>query len=116
MSKLASIRMVRDHREKVLRQVRDAAATTLNDGAAAVVLASSERADPKYVKSCNQGYWRADLLRTNGFDERMQGWGREDDELAARLFTQDANVRNVKLHFATRRAKFETKLPLAQAQ
>lgn len=37
-------------------------------------------------------------------------------ELAARLFTQDANVRNVKLHFATRRAKFETKLPLAQAQ
>ena len=49
-------------------------------------LASSERADPKYVKSCNQGYWRADLLRVNGFDERMQGWGREDDELGARLF------------------------------
>lgn len=37
-------------------------------------------------------------------------------ELAARLFTQDANVRNVKLHFATRRAKFETKLPLSQVQ
>jgi DNA-binding Lrp family transcriptional regulator len=37
-------------------------------------------------------------------------------QLAARLFTQDANVRNVKLHFATRRAKIETKLPLAQAQ
>ena len=32
--------------------------------------------------------------------------------LAARLFTQDANVRNVRLHFATRRAKFETALPL----
>ncbi len=37
-------------------------------------------------------------------------------ELAARLFTQDANVRNVKLHFATKRAKFETKLPLGHAQ
>lgn len=49
-------------------------------------LAISERADPKYVKSCNQGYWRTDLLRVNGFDERMQGWGREDDELAARCF------------------------------
>lgn len=49
-------------------------------------LATSERADPKYVKSCNQAYWRADLLRSNGFDERMQGWGREDDELGARLF------------------------------
>ena len=35
--------------------------------------------------------------------------------LAARLFTQDANVRNVKLHFATKCAKFETKLPLEQA-
>ena len=35
--------------------------------------------------------------------------------LAARLFTQDANERNVKLHFATKCAKFETKLPLAQA-
>jgi len=33
--------------------------------------------------------------------------------LAQRLFTQDANVRNVKTFFATRRAKFETKLPLA---
>ena len=36
--------------------------------------------------------------------------------LAARLFTQDANVRNVKLHFATRRAKFDTKLPLRHMQ
>jgi DNA-binding Lrp family transcriptional regulator len=35
--------------------------------------------------------------------------------LAARLFTQDANVRNVKLHFATKCAKFETKMPLTQA-
>lgn len=32
--------------------------------------------------------------------------------LTQRLFTQDANVRNVKAFFATRRAKFETKLPL----
>jgi len=33
--------------------------------------------------------------------------------LAQRLFTQDANVRNVKAYFATHRAKFDTKLPLA---
>ena len=32
--------------------------------------------------------------------------------LAQRLFTQDANVRNVRAFFATRRAKFETKLPV----
>lgn len=33
--------------------------------------------------------------------------------LAQRLFTQNANVRNVKAFFATHRAKFDTKMPLA---
>jgi DNA-binding Lrp family transcriptional regulator len=33
--------------------------------------------------------------------------------LSQRLFTGDANVRNVKAFFATRRAKFETRIPLA---
>lgn len=33
--------------------------------------------------------------------------------LSQRLFTADANVRNVKAFFATRRAKFDTKVPLA---
>lgn len=37
------------------------------------------------VKSCNQGFWREDLLRVNGFDEAMTGWGAEDKELCARL-------------------------------
>lgn len=32
--------------------------------------------------------------------------------LSQRLFTQDANVRNVKAFFATQRAKFETKLAI----
>ena len=36
--------------------------------------------------------------------------------LSQRLFTQDANVRNVKVFFATQRAKFETKLPIAHTQ
>jgi DNA-binding Lrp family transcriptional regulator len=33
--------------------------------------------------------------------------------LAQRLFTSDANVRNVKAFFSVRRAKFEPKIPLA---
>jgi DNA-binding Lrp family transcriptional regulator len=33
--------------------------------------------------------------------------------LAERLFTQDANVRNVRVFFATKRAKFDTRVPLA---
>ncbi len=35
--------------------------------------------------------------------------------LVERLFTQDANVRNVKTYFATHRAKFETRVPLPAA-
>jgi glycosyltransferase involved in cell wall biosynthesis len=37
------------------------------------------------VKSCNQGFWREDLLAVNGFNEEIVGWGFEDKELAARL-------------------------------
>jgi DNA-binding Lrp family transcriptional regulator len=35
--------------------------------------------------------------------------------LVQRLFTQDANVRNVKAFFSVKRAKFEPRLPLPQA-
>ena len=35
--------------------------------------------------------------------------------VAERLFTQDANVRNVRVFFATRCAKFGTQVPLRQA-
>lgn len=38
------------------------------------------------IKTCNQGWWRRDLIALNGFDERMLGWGREDEELALRAF------------------------------
>jgi N-terminal domain of galactosyltransferase len=37
------------------------------------------------VKGCNQGYWRADAVHVNGFDDTMLGWGCEDKEFAARL-------------------------------
>ena len=37
------------------------------------------------IKSCNQGFWRRDLLRVNGFNEAFEGWGPEDKELCARI-------------------------------
>lgn len=37
------------------------------------------------VMSCNTSFWRDDLLRVNGFDERMEGYGAEDRELVVRL-------------------------------
>jgi DNA-binding Lrp family transcriptional regulator len=40
----------------------------------------------------------------------MNTWG----ALVQRLFTQDANVRNVKTYFSVKRAKFEPRIALAQ--
>ena len=50
------------------------------------------------IKSCNQGFWRGDLLSVNGFDEEIRGWGSEDKELCARL--ENAGVRRQTLLFA----------------
>lgn len=49
------------------------------------------------LKACNLGVWREDLLRVNGFDEDMVGWGPEDKELCARL--EHAGVRRQTLLF-----------------
>ena len=49
------------------------------------------------VKSCNQGFWREDLVRVNGFNEDMVGWGPEDKELCARV--EHAGVRRQTLLF-----------------
>lgn len=54
--------------------------------------------DPlKGVRSCNMGFWLADAVRVNGFNERFVGWGREDSEFVARLV--NAGVRRRKLKF-----------------
>jgi glycosyltransferase involved in cell wall biosynthesis len=50
------------------------------------------------VKSCNQAFWRDDLLQSNGFDEDFAGWGSEDKELCARL--TNAGIRRQTLLFA----------------
>jgi glycosyltransferase involved in cell wall biosynthesis len=49
------------------------------------------------IKGCNQGFWRDDLVRVNGFNEAIEGWGPEDKELAARL--EHSGVRRQTLLF-----------------
>lgn len=50
------------------------------------------------VMSCNMSCWREDLVRINGFDERMEGYGAEDRELVARL--ENAGLRRRQLKWA----------------
>jgi glycosyltransferase involved in cell wall biosynthesis len=62
------------------------------------------------IKSCNMAFWRDDLLRLNGFNEAMTGWGREDTELAVRAFHMGLQRRDLRfsalathLHHRTRK-------------
>lgn len=41
--------------------------------------------DGGYVRGCNMAFWREDLLNVNGYNEEIQGWGREDSELSYRM-------------------------------
>lgn len=56
--------------------------------------------DPmRRTRGCNMAFWRDDIIRVNGYDEQIEGWGREDSELAARL--QHAGVRRRNLKFSS---------------
>ena len=48
------------------------------------------------IRGCNQAYWKRDLLQVNGFNEAFVGWGREDNEIAARLYNVGVHRRNLK--------------------
>jgi glycosyltransferase involved in cell wall biosynthesis len=61
------------------------------------------------IKSCNQGFWRADLVAVNGFNEQIKGWGPEDKECCARVVHSGVAARHVRfmaqavhLHHASR--------------
>ncbi len=52
--------------------------------------------DILYVRGCNMAFWREDLLKVNGYNEEMTGWGREDNELASRLINLGIEKRIIK--------------------
>jgi len=39
----------------------------------------------KSTRGCNFSFWKEDMLKVNGYNEAMIGWGLEDTELSARL-------------------------------
>jgi glycosyltransferase involved in cell wall biosynthesis len=48
------------------------------------------------IRGAHMAFWRDDLLRVNGYDEDIVGWGREDSELATRLINAGVARRNFK--------------------
>lgn len=49
------------------------------------------------TRGCNLSYWRKDFLAVNGYDEAMEGWGREDSEFVIRLLNK--NIKGKRLRY-----------------
>jgi len=50
----------------------------------------------KNTRTCNIAFWMEDLKAVNGFDNRYEGWGREDSDLTARLVKYGLKKRKLK--------------------
>lgn len=48
------------------------------------------------VKGCNMAFWKKDLIAVNGYDNTLQGWGHEDEELSWRLVNSGIRKKIVK--------------------
>ncbi len=48
------------------------------------------------TRGCNVAFWKSDLIAVNGYNEDIQGWGREDTELAVRLMNNGVGKRKLK--------------------
>lgn len=55
-----------------------------------------KKEDKLKMLGCNMAFWRKDVLRINGYDNNLQGWGYEDSELAARLINCNIKKRVMK--------------------
>lgn len=49
------------------------------------------------TRGCSMDFWKEDLELVNGYNEDIQGWGREDSELALRLQNAGIKRKNVVL-------------------
>ena len=48
------------------------------------------------IRGCNMAFWKEDLLKVNGYNEAITGWGSEDHELVCRLINNGVRKRTIK--------------------
>ena len=53
------------------------------------------------IRGCNMSFFKEDLVKVNGFEEEIQGWGREDSEIAVRLFNNGIGKKRLKFKALT---------------
>ncbi|MDP3433251.1 MAG: glycosyltransferase family 2 protein [Bacteroidota bacterium] len=52
----------------------------------------------KRLRGCHMAFWKEDLIKINGFDERYTSWGREDSDIAMRMM--HTGVKRINLKWA----------------
>tara|TARA_B110000008_G_C16936624_1_gene550832 strand:- start:450 stop:1247 length:798 start_codon:yes stop_codon:yes gene_type:complete len=50
------------------------------------------------IKSCNMSFFKEDSLNINGFNNKFEGWGREDSEFIVRMINSGINRKNVRFN------------------
>lgn len=54
----------------------------------------------KGIRGCNMSFYKKDLISVNGYNEDIVGWGREDSELAVRLYNNGLKRKDVKFRLS----------------
>ncbi len=49
------------------------------------------------IRGCNMAFWKDDAFKVNGYNEDIEGWGREDSEFVARLVNNGLYKRNLRV-------------------
>ena len=49
-----------------------------------------------YTKGCNMAFWKDDFVTVNGYNEKISGWGREDEELVIRFLKMNLRKQFIK--------------------
>ena len=57
---------------------------------------SSKNTSLEGTRGCNFSYWKQDLIKANGYNEDMKGWGKEDSELSIRLMNNGLQKHKLK--------------------
>lgn len=78
------------HLKKKYNAVRSRPLSLLND------LWQRSGKNIHYVLGCNMAFWKKDLLKVNGYNEAFSGWGKEDNDIAARLINAGVRLRFLK--------------------
>src|SRR5690606_11877101 len=59
-------------------------------------LMTQREKDSKSVRGSNLAFWKRDFILVNGYNNELQGWGHEDEELAARFINNGIIKKKVK--------------------